>query len=119
MIQIAQGGQSERKVDATIPSHLLLAVQRRVQRIPPLMEFDILETTGAMTALRQDAVGGEGNMNSYRLPHLCNLLQGEGECVMEAVVIFNTTGDTSFSSWSAEVYSQQNNDRCDDSHTSE
>lgn len=86
------------------------------------MKFDIVEMTGAMTALCQDTVEGEGNMNSYKLPHLCTpalLLQGEGECVMEALVISKSTGDTSFSSGSAEVYSQQNNDRCDDSRTSE
>ncbi|KAF0027366.1 hypothetical protein F2P81_020107 [Scophthalmus maximus] len=35
------------------------------------MKFDIVEMTGAMTALCQDTVEGEGNMNSYKLPHLC------------------------------------------------
>lgn len=86
------------------------------------MKFDILEMTGAVTALCQDTVEGEGNMNSYKLPHLCTpapLFQGEGECVMEVPVISKSTGDTSFSSGSTEVYSQQNNDRCDDSRTSE
>lgn len=78
--------------------------------------------TGAMTALRQDTVEGEGNMNSYKFPHLCTpapLFQGEGECVMEVLVISLLAGDTSFSSGSTEVSSQQNNDRCDDSRTSE
>lgn len=59
-------------------------------------------------------------MNSYKLAHLCTpapLLQGER--VMEVSVISESTGDTSFSSGPAEVYSQQNNDRCDDSRTSE
>lgn len=86
------------------------------------MKFDVLEMTGAMTALCQDTVEGERNVNSYKLPHLCTpapLLQGEGECVMEVVVISKSTGDTSFSSGSTEVYSQQNNDRCGDSRTSE
>ncbi len=87
------------------------------------MKCDILEMTGAMTALCQDTVegGAEGrDVNSYKLPHLCTpapLFQGE--CVMEVLVISKSTGDTSFSSGSAEVYSQQNNDRCDDSRTSE
>lgn len=61
-----------------------------------------------------------GDVNSYKLPHLCTpapLFQGE--CVMEVLVISKSTGDTSFSSRPAEVYSQQNNDRCDDSRTSE
>lgn len=55
-------------------------------------------------------------MNSYKLPHLCTptpLLQGER--VMEALVISKSTGDTSFSSGSVEIYPQQNDDRCDDS----
>lgn len=113
-------GHSERTVDVSIPSHLLPAVRRGVRRIPPLMKSDILEMTGAMTALCQDTVEREGNVNSYKLPHLCTpapLFQGE--CVMEVLVISKSTGDTSFSSGSAEVYSQQNNDRCDDSRTSE
>lgn len=111
-------GDSERTVDVSIPSHLLPAVQRGVQRIPPLMKFDIVEMTGAMTALCQDTVEEEENVNS--LPHLCTpapLFQGE--CVMEVLVISKSTGDTSFSSGSAEIYSQQNNDRCDHSRTSE
>lgn len=86
------------------------------------MKFDIVVMTGAMTALCHDAVEGEGYVNSYKLPHLCtsaSLFQGEGECVMEVPVISKSTGDTSFSSGSTEVYSQQNNDRCDDSRTSE
>lgn len=101
-------------------SHLLPALQGRVQRSPPLMKFDIVEMTGAMTAFCQDTVEGEGNANAYKLPHLCTparLLQGE--IVMEVLVISKSTGDTSFSSESAEVYSQQNNDRCDDSRGSE
>lgn len=59
-------------------------------------------------------------MNSYKLPHLCTpapLFQGER--VMEVLVISKTTGDASFSGGSAEIYSQQNNDRRDDSRTSE
>ncbi len=119
-IQMAHGGYNKRTVDVSIPSHLLPAVQRGVQRIPPLMKLDILEMTGAMTALCQDTVEEEGNANSYKLTHLCTpapLFQGE--LVMEVPVIFKSTGDTSFSSGPAEVYSQQNNDRCDDSRTSE
>lgn len=115
-------GDRERTVDVSIPSHLLPDVLQGVQRIPPLMKFDILVMTGAMTALCQDTVEGEGNMNSYKLPHLCTdapAFQGERERVMEVLVISKPTGDTSFSSGSAEVYSQQNNDRCDDSRTSE
>lgn len=84
------------------------------------MKFDIVEMTGAMTAFCQDTVEEEGDVNAYKLPHLCTpvrLLQGE--CVMEVLVISKSTGDTSFSSESAEVYSQQNNDRCDDSRRSE
>lgn len=86
------------------------------------MKSDIVEMTGAMTALCRDTVegGGWGDVNSYKLPHLCTpapLFQGE--CVMEVLVISKSTGDTSFSSRPAEVYSQQNNDRCDDSRTSE
>ncbi|CAB1426011.1 unnamed protein product [Pleuronectes platessa] len=49
-------------------------------RSPPLMKFDIVEMTG------------------------------EGDCVTEAPVISQSTGDTSFSSGSAEGHSQQNND---------
>lgn len=84
------------------------------------MKCDILEMTGAMTALCQDTVEGEGNVNSYKLPHLCTSAPlFQGECVMEVLVISKSTGDTSFSGGSTEVYSQQNNDRCDDSRTSE
>ncbi len=84
------------------------------------MKCDILEMTGAMTAFCQDTVEGDGNVNSYKLPHLCTSAPlFQGECVMEVLVISKSTGDTSFSSGSAEVYSQQNNDRCDDSRTSE
>lgn len=78
--------------------------------------------TGAMTAFCQDTVEREENMNSYKLPHLCidaPAFQGERARVMEVLVISKPTGDTSFSGGSAEVYSQQNNDRCDDSRTSE
>ena len=47
-VQMAHGGAE--RVDVSVPCHLRPAVQRVVQRIPPLMKFDILEMTGAMTA---------------------------------------------------------------------
>ena len=54
-------GDGERTVGVGIPSHLLPAVRGAVRRIPLLMKSDILEMTGAMTALCQDTVeGGEG-----------------------------------------------------------
>lgn len=115
-------GGKKKTVDVSIPSHLLPAVQWGVQWISFLMKFDIPMMTGAMTALCQDTVKAEDNVNSYKLPHLratALLLQDEGQCVMEALVISQPTGDTSFSSTSTEVYSQQNNDRCDYSHISE
>lgn len=59
-VEMAHGGDGERTVDVGIPSHLLPAVRRAVRRIPPLMKSDILEMTGAMTALCQDTVEGGG-----------------------------------------------------------
>lgn len=56
----ARGGNSERTVDVRFPGHLLPAVQRGVRRIPPLMKSDIVEMTGAMTALCQDIVEESG-----------------------------------------------------------
>ncbi|KAK1905081.1 Transcription initiation protein SPT3 like, partial [Dissostichus eleginoides] len=43
-VQMAHGGAE--RVDVSVPCHLRPAVQRVVQRIPPLMKFDILEMTG-------------------------------------------------------------------------
>lgn len=85
-----------------IPRHLLPETR---SQLPALMKFDIVEMTGAMTALSQDRVkeeeegggGLRGEGGAYMLPHLCTpapLLQGEG--VMEALVISEPTGDTSF-----------------------
>lgn len=77
------------------------------------MKFDIVEMTGAMTALSQDRMKEEEEEGSYKLPHLCTpapLLQGEG--VMEVLVISESTGDTSFGGDSAEARSQWNNDTC-------
>lgn len=94
-----------------VPRHLLPETS---SELPPLMKFDIVEMTGAMTALSQDrvrGVGGGGGWRSYKLPHLCTpalLLQGEG--VMEVRVISESTGDTSFGGESAEAHSQRNND---------
>lgn len=59
-VQMAHGGDSKRTVNVGIPSHLLPAVRGAVRRIPPLMKSDILEMTGAMTALCQDTVEGGG-----------------------------------------------------------
>lgn len=59
-VQMAHGGDSKRTVAVGIPSHLLTAVRGAVRRIPPLMKSDILEMTGAMTALCQDTVEGGG-----------------------------------------------------------
>lgn len=92
-----------------IPRHLL---PETWSELLPLMKFDIVEMTGAMTALSQDRVGGSGGSGgSYKLPHLCTpapLLQGEA--VMEVLVISVVTGDTSFCGDSAEARSQRNND---------
>lgn len=87
-----------------IPRHLL---PETLSELPSLMKFDIVEMTGAMTALSQDRVKEEAGGGCYKLPHLCTpapLLQGEG--VMEVLVISESTGDTSFSSDSAEARSQ-------------
>lgn len=75
------GGYGKRTV-VVIPSYLLPAEQLRVQPLPLLMEFDVLEMTGAVTALCRDTVGEESNVNSYKVPHLCTPappLQGEAE----------------------------------------
>lgn len=51
-----------------IPRHLL---PETWSELLPLMKFDIVEMTGAMTALSQDRVGGVGGLISY---HTCALL---------------------------------------------
>lgn len=111
--QMAHGGAE--RVDGSVPCHLRPAVQRVVQRIPPLMKFDILENDRCHDSTM---VEGEGDVNYYKLPHLCTpapLFQGE--CVMEVLVISKSTGDTSFSSIPQRY--TQSNDRSDDTSTSE